>query len=156
MTIGVKKINSNEELELAFSIRREVFVEEQGVDRAEEYDEFERTATHFLAEADGKAAGTARWRKTDGGYKLERFAVLKAFRRKGVASALVGAVLADLPAGAAPVYLNAQLDARKLYEKFGFRQEGEEFPEAGIRHYRMVLRADRGSSEAGTGGQPAY
>lgn len=156
MQITVNKINGDEELELAFSIRREVFVEEQGVDRAEEYDEFEGVSTHFLARVDGEAAGTARWRKTDGGYKLERFAVLKAFRGKGVASALVREVLADLPAGAVPVYLNAQLDARKLYEKFGFRQEGEEFLEAGIRHYRMVLRADRDSSQAGAAGRQAY
>lgn len=137
--IIVERIRDEGELGVAFGIRRSVFVEEQGVDSLEEYDEFEEVSVHFLAWVSGTAVGTARWRKTSEGYKLERFAVLKAFRGIGVGSALVKEVLKDLPRGASPVYLNAQLGAIKLYEQFGFRTEGEEFLEAGIRHYRMRL-----------------
>nr|WP_225975295.1 GNAT family N-acetyltransferase [Anseongella ginsenosidimutans] len=139
MKVLVNKVSSAEELELVFSIRQKVFVEEQQVSPEEEYDEFEAVSVHFLAKLNGTPAGTARWRKTGQGYKLERFAVLKEFRGSGLGSALMKALLSDLPADASSVYLNAQLDARKLYEKFGFRQEGEEFLEAGIRHYRMRL-----------------
>lgn len=137
--VTVSRISDQGELEAAFSIRRNVFVGEQGVDPREEYDEFENGSTHFLATVEGKPAGTARWRKTSKGYKLERFAVLPEFRRRGVGAALVREVLKDIPADGSQVYLNSQLDARKLYEKFGFVQEGEEFLEAGIRHYKMVL-----------------
>lgn len=139
MKVLVNKVSSAGDLELAFSIRHKVFVDEQHVSPEEEYDEFEPVSAHFLARLNGIPAGTARWRKTTHGYKLERFAVLKEFRGSGVGSALMKALLSDLPADASSVYLNAQLDARKLYEKFGFRQEGEEFLEAGIRHYRMRL-----------------
>jgi len=82
----------------------------------------------------------SRWRKTDKGYKLERFAVLKKFRGLGLGQELVKAVLNDLPKDADYVYMHAQLPAISLYEKFNFERIGPEFEEAGIRHYKMVLR----------------
>jgi predicted GNAT family N-acyltransferase len=71
---------------------------------------------------------------------LERFAVLKQFRGLGVAQQLVKTVLADLPADADYIYLNAQLLAIGLYEKFGFVKKGPQFEEAGIQHFKMVKR----------------
>jgi len=100
--------------------------------------EFEEESNHFLATVDGEPAGACRWRKTDKGYKLERFAVLSKFRGFGVGQAMVKAVLADLPADADHVYLHAQVQAVPLYLKFGFEKIGSEFEEAGIRHYKMV------------------
>lgn len=79
--------------------------------------------------------------KTDQGYKLERFAVLKAYRGKRIGQALVAAALADLPADAHYIYLNAQLPAMPLYAKFGFVAEGPQFEEAGFQHFKMVKKA---------------
>ncbi len=137
--ITVKKVSDQQELEKVFAIRKKVFVYEQNCPPELEW-EFEDESTHFLAKADGEPAGAARWRKTANGYKLERFAVLKAFRGFGIGQALVKAVLADLPADADHVYLHAQIQAVGLYEKFAFEKLGEEFEEAGIRHYKMVLK----------------
>jgi predicted GNAT family N-acyltransferase len=78
--------------------------------------------------------------KTKDGIKLERFAVLDQYRGQGIGQALVTTVLNDLPADATYVYLHAQLPAVGLYEKFGFEKTGPEFEEAGIRHYKMVLK----------------
>jgi len=103
--------------------------------------EYEDESVHFLATVNNEPAGAARWRKTPNGYKLERFAVLKRFRGLGVGQALVKAVLFDLPADADHVYLHAQIQAVGLYEKFAFEKTGNEFEEAGIRHYKMVLHA---------------
>ena len=100
--------------------------------------EHEEESTHFLATVDGEAAGACRWRKTDKGYKLERFAVLAPFRGLGVAQELVQVVLNDLPPNAPYVYLHAQVQAVALYKKFGFSETGPEFEEAGIKHYKMV------------------
>ncbi|GAA4340324.1 GNAT family N-acetyltransferase [Mucilaginibacter gynuensis] len=136
------KINtvSNKEQEAAMqAIRYEVFVEEQGCPHELEI-EHDEEATRLLATADGIPAGAARWRKTDKGYKLERFAVLKQYRGKGVAQAMLKAIIDSLPADASYVYLHAQIQAVGLYEKNGFVQEGPEFEEAGIRHYKMVLK----------------
>jgi predicted GNAT family N-acyltransferase len=135
----VSKITQNQDLEKAFAIRNTVFVGEQNCPPELER-ENEELSTHFLATIDGIPVGACRWRKTDAGYKLERFAVLKEYRGKGVGQALVSAVLADLPSDAAYIYLNAQLDAIELYTKFGFQTEGPQFEEAGIQHFKMVKR----------------
>lgn len=137
--IEVKKVEEPKLLKQVFDIRRKVFVEEQNCPPELEW-EFEDESTHFLALVAGLPAGAARWRRTEKGYKLERFAVLPEFREKGVGSALVKAVLQDLPSGADYVYLHAQVQAVKLYEKAGFVKEGEEFEEAGIQHYKMLFR----------------
>ncbi len=137
--IQVNKVSDPDSLEKVFAIRREVFVGEQNCPPELEW-EHEDESTHFLATVDGVPAGASRWRKTDNGYKLERFAVLKQFRGQGVAQELVSTVLADLPADAEYVYLNAQIQAMSLYEKFGFVQEGPQFEEAGIQHFKMVKK----------------
>lgn len=133
----VKKVSEQADLDEVFAIRREVFVGEQKCPPELEW-EHEDESTHFLATVDGEPAGASRWRKTDNGYKLERFAVLQKFRGLGVGQELVRTVLADLPADADYVYLNAQIQAMALYAKFGFVAEGEQFEEAGIQHFKMV------------------
>jgi predicted GNAT family N-acyltransferase len=135
--IEVNKVNSEDVLEKVFNIRRIVFVDEQNCPPELEW-ENEDVSTHFLATINGEPVGACRWRKTDAGYKLERFAVLQAYRGRKVGQALVAAALADLPADANYIYLNAQLDAMGLYAKFGFVAEGDQFEEAGIQHFKMV------------------
>ncbi|HZX58533.1 MAG TPA: GNAT family N-acetyltransferase [Mucilaginibacter sp.] len=137
MSVQVKKVTDPADLEKVFAIRREVFVGEQNCPPELEW-EHEDESNHFLATVDGVPAGASRWRKTDKGYKLERFAVLKKFRGNGVGQELVKTVLADLPADADYVYLHAQVDAVTLYERFNFEKTGPEFVEAGIRHYKMI------------------
>lgn len=142
--LTVRHISGNEEeLKTAFGIREKVFVDEQNVPAEDEYDEFETVARHFLAFFDSVPCGTARWRHTENGIKLERFAVLSGFRGQKVGSALVQAVLDDVYAkpGTAGklIYLHAQLTAMPLYGKFGFRPVGEMFLECDIRHYKMIL-----------------
>lgn len=141
--VRVKQVTDQQQLDAAFDIRREVFVEEQQVPAEEEYDEFETSSRHFLAyDAEGNPCGTARWRYTANGIKLERFAVLEKQRGRGVGSALVKGLLEDVAvhpeAKGKKLYLHAQLTAMPLYAKYDFRPEGDEFLECGIRHYKMT------------------
>lgn len=139
----VEKITNKLALELAFKIRELVFVIEQQVDKAEEYDEFETSSVHFLATIDGIPVGTARWRFTENGVKMERFAVLEEARGNGVGQALVAAVLSDVDADpmakGKTKYLHSQLTAMPLYAKFGFQKVGEMFEECNIQHFKMEL-----------------
>ena len=136
--LQVIKISNQKDLETAWAIRKVVFV--IGQNCAEEIEwEYEDESIHFLALYYGVAAGTARWRKTDNGYKLERFAVLEEFRNKGVASALLKTVIADLPEKDKLIYLHAQLTAKGLYAKHGFTEVGDHFWEADIEHVKMKL-----------------
>lgn len=143
MTLHTEKITRNDQLKAAYFIRKEVFVIEQKVDPNKEYDEFESVSKHFIACCDGKPVGTARWRVTPYGVKLERFAVLKDSRGKGIGQALVVAVLEDIKANpdAANMnkYLHAQVSAVPLYQKFGFEIVGDMFEECNIMHYKMQL-----------------
>lgn len=138
------KVSDLRDLDAAFTIREKVFVQGQGVPADDEYDQHDRqrTTRHYLALVDGQPAGAARWRPTDNGVKLERFAVLDEFRNQGVGQVLVQAVLADVCAevpDAAQVYLHAQLRAIPLYERTGFHKVGDMFEECDIQHYKMVL-----------------
>lgn len=138
-TLFVNKATNKEELEKVFAIRKTVFVEEQNCPPELEW-EHEEESVHFLALMDNQPCGACRWRKTDNGYKLERFAVLKEFRGKRIGQALVAATLSDLPEDAHYIYLNAQLTAMPLYARFGFVAEGPQFEEAGIQHFKMVKK----------------
>jgi predicted GNAT family N-acyltransferase len=139
--ITVKRIENKTEKEQAFEIRQKVFVEEQCVDPALEYDEFEDTSTHYIAYFDSRPAGTCRWRKTDKGIKMERFAVLKEFRNKGVGEALLKQALEDVPKTEGKIYLHAQTQVIPFYEKYGFKTFGDEFEEANIMHFKMQYSA---------------
>ena len=145
MGIRVIKIDNDTDFEKAKKIRYEVFVIEQKVPEADEFDEYEPVCHHFLALDGEKAVGAARWRRTENGVKLERFAVAASHRGKGVGSALVEAVLQDIDknneAKDALKYLHAQLDAIPLYAKFGFEAKGEVFDECNILHRTMELPA---------------
>ena len=140
--VKVIKVNNTDQFERAKKIRFEVFVIGQNVPAEEEFDQYEDISIHFLAYHNDIACGAARWRITENGVKLERFAVLEDFRGLGVGSALVREVLNDIKintdAKGKNLYLHAQLSAMKLYSKFGFIQDGELFQECDIDHYKMV------------------
>ncbi len=139
--VTIKFIDNPTDLETVFAIRREVFVDEQKVSPEEEFDIYEQYSRHFLGYLSTSPCGTARWRFTDDGIKLERFAVLKDFRDKNVGKKLLMAVLADIEkhpnAKNKLIYLHAQVHAVGFYEKYGFVKVGEMFEEANISHFKM-------------------
>jgi predicted GNAT family N-acyltransferase len=124
--------------ELAFSIRKNVFVEEQKVDRSLEY-ENEDTAVHYVLFYNEIPVTAARWRETGKGIKLERFATLKEYRNKGIGTKILQRVMNDIIPLSKPIYLHSQNKAVPFYERYGFKKEGEMFIEAGIKHYAMVF-----------------
>ncbi len=140
MSVEIKQIVNLTELEQALAIRRQVFCIEQNVSEEIEMDEFDDVATHILAFINDKPAGTARWRFTEEGAKMERFAVLKEYRGKDVGEALVKYTLDKLKDNDF-IYLNAQESVIKFYEKFGFLSVGNRFYEADIPHKKMILKS---------------
>lgn len=117
------------------AVREQVFVREQSVPPAMEWDEFDELSRHVIAEAQGAAIGTGRL-LPDG--HIGRMAVLPGWRGCGVGSALLRALL-DMAraAGHERAMLNAQVRAVAFYRRFGFEPAGEEFLEAGIPHIAM-------------------
>lgn len=125
-------------LQQCLSIREKVFVLEQGVEKTLEY-KGDSEAVHYLVFDDETPICTARWRKTDNGIKLERFAVLAEYRSKGIGKIVLDKVINDVLPLNLPVYLHAQDGAVQFYLKNGFKIEGDMFIEAGIKHYKMIL-----------------
>lgn len=140
--INIHKVDMESKFHNFFvnNIRKKVFVDEQKVRPEDEFDEFEKESTHYLGFYGTVKAGTARWRKTDEGIKLERFAVLQKYRNKGLGTAILNKVLEDVKNEGKKIYLHAQLSAVKFYERAGFVKEGDIFSECNIDHYKMVFK----------------
>ena len=137
MSLYVETVSWAQQSDTLASLRRTVFIEEQGVPEALEWDGMDAAATHFIALDHGSAIGCARL-LADG--HLGRMAVLPAWRGKGVGRALLNAVLhAARQQRLGWLYLNAQTHAAGFYTRFGFQPVGAEFPDADIPHLRMEL-----------------
>jgi len=139
MEINVRIVENAEEMKIVRDIRHRVFIVEQNVPEHVEVDQFEKSARYLLAALDGQFVGTARWRKTNIGIKLERFAVLKNKRTYGVGGALVEFMLEQV-INETVVYLHAQDHVISFYKKFGFQPVGDYFYEGGISHKEMVWK----------------
>ncbi len=117
-------------------IRSEVFIREQSVPKALEWDGLDDNALHLIATSEtGEPIGTARL-LNDG--HIGRVAVLKAWRGHGVGAALMQEIIKQGELlGYRELELAAQIQALPFYEKLGFVAFGEEFMDAGIPHRNM-------------------
>ena len=135
-------------MQLLRDVRHEVFVVEQKVDPQEEFDGLDEHSEHFLAinEA-GQGIGCARLRVTQSNSqgeptdaKVERMAVLAAYRNLGIGARLLDACVERAKELALPsIYLHAQAHAVGFYEEAGFLGTGPRFMEANIEHQKMRL-----------------
>ncbi len=140
----VRTVDSETERADAFAVRQTVFVEEQGVDEALEYDEHEDEATHFVAYDGDEPIGAARLREPNSGLgKVERVAVLESRRDAGVGRDLMLAVEdRAFEQGLEALKLHSQTRAAEFYRGLGYEQYGEEFMEADIPHVKMRKSLD--------------
>jgi UMF1 family MFS transporter len=118
------------------AVRRAVFIDEQGVPEALEWDEHDAAALHLLATTvDGSPIGCARL-LPDG--HIGRMAVLPVWRGLGVGRALLAAATgAALARGNTRLMLSAQTHAAAFYAHAGFAAVGDAYEEAGIPHIAM-------------------
>ncbi|MCA9284898.1 MAG: GNAT family N-acetyltransferase [Phycisphaerales bacterium] len=117
------------------AVRVEVFVDEQGIAREEEFDDADDRCVHVVVRSDGMPVGTGRLDR-DG--RIGRIAVLAAHRRRGLGrTVMVALERAAAAQGSERVYLGAQVTAVPFYERLGYRVFGEPFVEAGIPHRLM-------------------
>ena len=140
--VEIKKFRFKDEnlMKEAHRIRYEVFVIGQNCPEELEW-EFEEESTHFLLIENDIPLASARHRKTENGYKLERFAVLSEARGKGYGMLILKAILEDIKESNALKYMHAQEQVTPFYEKVGFEKSGKIFEEAGIMHYKMEYKA---------------
>ncbi len=127
----------------ALDLRREVFVEEQGVALEEDRDGRDDAALHLVALDGGELVGTCRLLLDGERVKLGRMVVRASARGRGVAGLLLAEAedrARDL--GATAIVLGAQLTATGVYERAGYERYGDVFDDAGIAHVMMRKRLD--------------
>ena len=133
--VQIRAASWEQDGEALAGIRRRVFIEEQQVPEALEWDGEDSNAMHWLALRDARPLGTVRL-LADG--HIGRMAVLLEARRHGVGSRLLRAAIdAARTQGLPEVYLHAQVQALDFYARHGFVAEGELFVDAGILHRAM-------------------
>ncbi len=138
--IRIFEIKPNWDFSLSATIRKTVFVEEQGIPVEDEMDEHDSSAWHIVLSVDGVPAGCGRIYIENDIAKLGRVAVLKDERGKGYATIICKELIEVAKREKAKlVTLNSQSYVASLYDKLGFIRRGEEFLEEGIPHIRMDL-----------------
>lgn len=141
--MDVRRVSGDDELADALAVRREVFIEEQGVPEHRELDGEDDGATHFVAyDDDGEPVGAARLREYDPTTgKVERVAVVEPRREEGLGVELMDAVeSAAAEAGYDEIVLHAQVPVVGFYERLDYEVTSEEFEDAGIPHREMRKR----------------
>lgn len=112
----------------AYTIREEVFVDEQGF--LDEFDSLDETALQIVVYRNQVAIACGRAyeeRERPGVYHLGRVAVHKPYRHQGFGSIVMDALEeAASKAGAREFILQAQLQALSFYASLGYEPFGEE------------------------------
>ncbi len=126
------------DLDGAIALREEVFVREQDVPVEEELDGRDDEALHLVALDGGRVIGTLRLLFDGTTVKVGRVAVERAWRRRGLAAAMLDEAHAEAERrGCTRARLASQVEVVALYQRAGFAVESEEFEEAGIAHVWM-------------------
>ena len=137
-----KLVTSGVELQGAFEVRRQVFVREQGISEDLVFDGHDGEALHMVVKDGERVIGSARVQfLADDQAKLERMAILKRYRRKGIGREMLlflDAVWKDKRVQ--QVIIHAQLEVVPFYKLCGFDESGFPFWEAGIEHIKMSKR----------------
>jgi YbgC/YbaW family acyl-CoA thioester hydrolase len=124
----------------AAAVRTEVFVEEQGISREDEWDEADKTAVHAVVYnrmamplATGRLLVAA-----PGVGKIGRMASKRVLRGGHLGRQVLDALTQKAgERGDHEVLLHAQRSAAGFYAKSGFDERGEPFDEVGIAHIEM-------------------
>jgi YbgC/YbaW family acyl-CoA thioester hydrolase len=135
------QVGSWQELERDGSkVRTEVFVEEQGIPREDEWDEADKMAVHAVVynRLDMPLATGRLLVYAPGVGKIGRMASKRVLRGSQLGRQVLDALTAKAKArGDTEVILHAQRSAAGFYAKSGFQERGEPFDEVGIAHIEM-------------------
>ncbi|MFV0393203.1 MAG: GNAT family N-acetyltransferase [Coprobacillaceae bacterium] len=138
--VNIKVITSNEGLIECSKIRKQVFGDEEQADKSLyiiDAVDTKSTTRNFLIFINEKAIGTTRYAKYNSStIKLQRMAILKPFRGKGLASKLLKFVeILVKKEGYEKIIFDAASSAKDFYLKNGYVTTSDEFYENNRPHY---------------------
>jgi len=124
----------------AQAVRQAVFVHEQGIDPADEYDAADAHCEHaVLYNRLGQAVATGRLLPSEQGVAtIGRMATLRVLRGSGLGEQVLRALMARAQQrGDQRVQLHAQCSAQGFYTRLGYEAVGQPYDEVGIAHITM-------------------
>ena len=141
--VALQSGNWNDLGRLAERLRMQVFVQEQGVPREIEIDEFDTMCRHVVVTNRlGHGVATGRLvSDAPGVARIGRMAVARELRGSRVGRQVLDALIAAArDRGDTEAVLHAQVHAQHFYARAGFVPEGEVYDEAGIDHITMRMK----------------
>ncbi|MDR2903764.1 MAG: GNAT family N-acetyltransferase [Clostridiales bacterium] len=136
-------LNGFEDLKDAVMIREKVFVEEQNVPYAEEFDGTDEASMHLVIYNEDMPVATGRILWDEGVFTIGRVAVLKEARGEKYGDFLMRLLIRKaFECGAQRQVIHAQIAAKGFYEKLGFEQISAPYMEAKIPHIDMAREGD--------------
>ena len=142
--LTLKPVTTPIDMMYVLDIRTKVFIIGQNCPYdIEVVEQEEKEAKHFLICLKEKPIGTIRYRQTgEREFKIQRFAVLEEYRGHGYGkqafSYLVNKLIEEY--NPCTIYFDAQYRLLAYYRKLGFKEEGETFFEANIKHIKMLRK----------------
>lgn len=124
-------------------IRTDVFIEEQRIPKALEWDEADASALHAVAyNRLGQPVATGRLLAGQAGVvKMGRMAVTRVLRGAKLGRDVLHALMdAARARGECEAVLHAQRSAEGFYTRLGYQRRGDPFVEAGIEHVEMFTK----------------
>ncbi|MFC2051978.1 GNAT family N-acetyltransferase [Chloroflexota bacterium] len=137
--IHYKLVETDEELETALELRRQVFSLEQGIAESLVCDAQDREALQIIVKSGNAIIGTARIRFLgDNCAKIERMAVSRGWRRRGIGRGIMIFLTDELKRRCVDkTVLHAQHDVVNFYKSMGYGISGAPFEEVGVKHFLM-------------------
>ncbi|QBQ08058.1 acetyltransferase, GNAT family protein [Spiroplasma gladiatoris] len=126
----------------ALNIRKIIFVDEQKATTIDnEIDDYDEFAYHVVGFLNNEPICCARIFLKDNRYFLGRVGVIKEQRNKNIGKKLILFIIEYMKEEleARSLYIHAQINALNFYKSLNFKEFGEEFLEANIKHINMKL-----------------
>ena len=118
-------------------IRTQVFICEQGITEADEWDDQDVISQHFVIYDQDQPIATARLLQN---HSVGRVAVVKAYRGQGIGQMIMLEIISYAQKqGLSVLTLSSQVHAISFYEKLGFTVQGNSYDECGISHIEMTM-----------------
>jgi predicted GNAT family N-acyltransferase len=108
----------------ALDIRSSVFVQELGYDRFLEFDGKDDTAMHYILFVDKQAVGCARWMEEKSEITIDRFCIIKSFRKWGLGIVMLKFMLSELIPSKKQINILSGDDTFLFFTVAGFKDSG--------------------------------
>lgn len=140
--LEIIRVNDINYLKQCLDIRKTVFIEEQGISKKierDQYDTLNNDCTHFLIKYKNINIGTIRCLIYESDIiKIQRFCFLKEYRKLGLGKKVLQYIEDYYKKEKSIIELDSQYQVYKFYKKCGYIENSNPFIEANIKHIKMI------------------